>query len=260
MSKKRLDQFLQDLYPGWSRSKLQALIAKGRVEIFQTDWKVETRPGAKIDSDRIGAEHIRVNQDEEFSYVSRGALKIKKAMETFQIPLKGQVVLDVGLSTGGFSDYLLKHDVSRILGVDVGTRQLHPSLVNDDRLISHDKINARDPLPESILAPFFKDSATSYFDIIVVDVSFISLSLIIPNLRSLLAPNGNMVTLLKPQFELSKSDLNKKGVVKTEEGLHKAKKKIIEVLRQNTLEVVDTIDSPIEGENGNKEFLIWSRP
>ncbi len=260
MSKKRLDQLLQELYPEWSRSKLQALIEKGHVEIFNSDWKVESRPGAKIDSDRFSLKNIRVKQDEEFAYVSRGALKLKKAMETFRIPIQNRIALDVGLSTGGFSDYLLQNRILRILGIDVGTRQLHPSLAHDDRLVSYDKINARHPLPESILAPFFKDSANSCFDLIVVDVSFISLSLIIPNLRSLLAANGDMVTLLKPQFELTKSDLNKKGVVKTEEGLHKAKKKIIEVLRQNTLEVVDTIDSPIEGENGNKEFLIWSRP
>ncbi len=259
MSKRRLDQILSDLYPQWTRSKLQTLIEKGNVEVFHGGWKVETRPGAKFDDETIGVEQLRVRDDEEFQYVSRGALKLKGAIEEFEIELKGKTALDVGLSTGGFSDYLLQNGIERVLGVDVGSQQLHNQLHNHPGLTAFDKVNAKEALPETILKCFFKEDPPQ-FDLIVVDVSFISLTKIIPNLIKHLSPQSDLVTLLKPQFELSREDLNKKGVVKSAVRVEEAKKKVIEVLQQYKLEIMNIIQSPIEGENGNKEFLIWSRP
>ncbi len=260
MSKVRLDQILQTFYPDWSRSKLQALIEQGCVEVFLNDWKRETRPGAKFDAAVLGPEKIRIAEKQEFQFVSRGALKLKEAIEKFSIPLANRIALDVGLSTGGFSDYLLKNGISRILGVDVGKNQLHPSLVGQEKLLAFDKVNARDPIPAAILDCFFAETQPRKFDVIVVDVSFISLSKVVPSLVQYLAERGDLITLVKPQFELTKADLNKKGVVKTEEGIELAKKKTVEVLQQNKLQIMGMVSSPIEGENGNKEFLIWSQP
>jgi 23S rRNA (cytidine1920-2'-O)/16S rRNA (cytidine1409-2'-O)-methyltransferase len=259
MSRQRLDVILLQFFPDWTRSKLQVLIEKGHVEVFTGQWKVERRPGAKFPVDELSLDRIRIIDDEEFQYVSRGALKLKQAVELLNIPIKGRTALDVGLSTGGFSDYLLQNGIGRILGVDVGRAQLHPRLQNEPRLVFLDKVNARNPLPEDLLRRFFAADEPRFFDLIVVDVSFISLSKLIANLVTYLGPQSDLVTLVKPQFELSKDKLDKKGVVRSEEDRQRAKNKCIEVLQQHGLTIMGGVDSPIEGDNGNKECLIWSR-
>lgn len=259
MSKLRFDQLLARFYPELSRNKIQTLIEKGCVDIFYCkQWKTERKPGSKYDEANWLSEHFRVRFDQELKYVSRGALKLKQAIEEFSITVYKAVCLDVGLSTGGFSDYLLQSGAKRVLGIDVGREQLHPSLRQNPRLIFHDKINARNPLSQEILVDFF-DTAPQLFDLIVVDVSFISLAKIIPNLHGLLRPGGTLVTLLKPQFELQKEDLNKKGVVKDLARVEHAKQKIFEVIGDCKLEIIGQCPSPIEGENGNQEYLIISR-
>jgi 23S rRNA (cytidine1920-2'-O)/16S rRNA (cytidine1409-2'-O)-methyltransferase len=259
MSKKRLDQWILDHYPELTRSKAQSLIEKGKVSVFyQGQWKRELRPGSKYDSQDIQKEKIRIDVDEGTQFVSRAALKLKRAVESFSIPLDGIMALDVGFSTGGFTDYLLQNGARKVLGVDVGRDQLHPSLRKDPRVVYRDKVNAREPLPADLLQSFFLDKPQQKFDLIVIDVSFISLDKIIPNIVSYLHPKGGLITLVKPQFELERSSLNKKGVVKKDSDVERAIEKIIEVLKQSGLEPINQCVSPIEGENGNKEHLIYS--
>lgn len=258
MNKKRLDQLIIDLYPQLSRSKAQTLIEKGKVQVLQGGWVTVTKASAKFDADDLGVETIQLLDDEELQYVSRGALKLKAAIVGAKIEVADKTCLDVGLSTGGFSDYLLKEGARKVLGVDVGREQLHPSLKESPRLMFRDKVNARYSLPEDLLDSFFKGDP-ALFDLIAVDVSFISLDKIVPSIVHYLAPAGELVVLVKPQFELQKKDLNKQGVVKTNELCQQAVEKIIEVLQQNKLQLEHLCESPIEGENGNKEVLIVSR-
>lgn len=256
--KKRLDQIISQLYPQWTRSKIQSMIEKGLVQIFDQGWKTVLRPGIKFEEDTLNKEKIKLTLDEEMQFVSRGALKIKKAFEEFGLDPQNKVALDVGLSTGGFSDYLLKNGAFKILGVDVGKDQLHPSLKENDRLVYHDKVNAREGVPREILDGFFSNLNSRSFDLIVVDVSFISLGLILPPIAPLLGADGHLICLVKPQFELSRGDLNKKGVVKDPAMGKSCVEKISGVLVQNKLDIIGSCTSPIEGENGNQEYLIVS--
>ena len=256
--KKRLDQIISQLYPQWTRSKIQSMIEKGLVQIFDQNWKTVVKPGVKFDEALLTQETIKITLDEEMQYVSRGALKIKKAFEEYRLNPQNKIALDVGLSTGGFSDYLLKNGALKILGVDVGKDQLHPSLKENNRLVWRDKINAREGIPRDLLDGFFGDLNRRSFDLIVIDVSFISLELILPPIVPLLGADGHLVCLVKPQFELSKNDLNKKGVVKDPAMGTASVEKISGVLVQNKLEILGSCSSPIEGENGNQEYLIVS--
>lgn len=259
MNKIRLDQWVQKLYPNLSRNKVKSLIEKGKIKVFFDQWKVVDKPGFKLDMDSIGAENLKVQADEELQYVSRGALKLKQAIEEFKVSVEDRLCLDVGLSTGGFSDFLIQNGAKKVLGVDVGKEQIHPSLRANKKMFFRDKVNARDPLPEELLSDFFAGELQNYFDLIVIDVSFISQSLIIPNIKNYLAFNGIVIGLIKPQFELTKQDLNKKGVVKEPSRVKDAVEKILGVLGENKLEILGTCPSPIEGENGNQEFLFVSR-
>ncbi len=257
MSEKRLDQILLELFPQWTRSQIQKLIQSGDIEFSedQISWYPLTKPGQKFDFEKVHPNQFRIRDTGFLKYVSQGALKLEKALDTFEVDVRGKTALDVGLSTGGFSDLLLHRGVQKVLGIDVGQGQLHKDLQSNDKLMAFEKINARYPLPEAILQSFFGEQDQS-FDLIVVDVSFISLSLLIPNLLDYLKKGGTLIVLVKPQFELSKKDLNKKGVVKDQESRNLALEKILGVFRQNALEQMEYCDSPIEGDNGNKEFLL----
>jgi 23S rRNA (cytidine1920-2'-O)/16S rRNA (cytidine1409-2'-O)-methyltransferase len=260
MSLKRIDQIIFELYPQLSRNKIQSLIEKSKISLLQENqtWTPLTKSGQKFVADHITIEKIRISQDEELDYVSRGALKLKEAFRKFNLSAKDCVCLDVGLSTGGFSDFLLQEGAKKILGIDVGRDQLHDKLKKEKRLISFDKINAKEGIPAEILNQFFGSEKVS-FDHIVIDVSFISLSLIIPAMVKLLNKSGWIVVLIKPQFELTRKDLNKKGVVKDNSLREQVLKKIDGVFKENGLKVEDYCLSPIEGENGNKEFLMLAR-
>lgn len=258
MSLKRVDQILSELFPEFTRSKVQSLIASQSVQFRQSEgrWMLIQKPGLKLDSELLSADHFLIHASEELDYVSRGALKLKGALKKFDIAVVNKVCLDVGLSTGGFSDLLLRGGALKILGVDVGQGQLHHSLRSHPKLVAVDKINARNPLPQNVLDLFFAGMTQNLFDLIVVDVSFISLNLIVPNLKHYLAPSGLLICLVKPQFELQKVDLNKKGVVKDPRNNLAALNKIIEVFKQQNLDIIGHCPSPIEGEHGNQEYLL----
>ncbi len=262
MSLKRVDQIICELFPEFTRTKVQSLIASQNVQyrLGEGDWALVQKPGLKLDAELLSVDHFMIQGSDELNYVSRGALKLKGALKKFDISVAQKVCLDVGLSTGGFSDLLLQEGALKILGIDVGQGQLHHSLRSHPKLVAVDKINARNPLPQNILDRFFSGMTHKHFDLIVVDVSFISLCLIVPNLKTYLSPSGLIICLVKPQFELQKLDLNKKGVVKDPRNNLAALNKIIEVFKDQNLDIIGHCPSPIEGEHGNQEYLLLARP
>ena len=260
MSEERVDKILLELYPTLTRSKLQKLIDKQKIFYKKnSDWICLKKASQKFPTEAKTKWEWRIEKDLETQFVSRGALKLLSALENFNIDVKGQYCLDIGLSTGGFSDCLLQHGAKKILGIDVGTELLHHSLKDRKELIWLDKINARQPLEESLLEDFFSQTGRDKFDLIVIDVSFISLDKIIPNLPAYLHSSGKIIALVKPQFELDKKALNKKGVVKDSERLPEVLQKIGRVFAENKLKVIQECLSAIEGENGNKEFLLLAQ-
>lgn len=261
MIEERIDKIILKLFPKYTRSKIQTLIAKGKVFYKKENrWIKVTKSSHKLPLSDIKQIDWKFEQDEEMNYVSRGALKLKEAVEKFQIPVKGTLCLDIGLSTGGFSDYLLQEGAKKILGIDVGREQLHSSLREIPELLWKDKINGREELSKELLADFFQKEEKSKFDLIVIDVSFISLDKIVTHLHKYIDEKGSIIALVKPQFELSRSDLNKKGVVKDFSLINQVLQKISRVLSENKLELKAECSSPIEGDNGNKEVLILAQP
>ena len=186
-------------------------------------------------------------RDTSLKYVSRGGLKLEAALSEFGIDPSGQVAADIGASTGGFTDCLLKSGAAKVYAIDVGYGQLDWKLRQDPRVIVKEKLNARYIKPEDIGEPA---------DIVVIDVSFISLTMIIPPALALLKPGGVLVALIKPQFEVGKGEVGKGGIVRDEAKRREAVDKIREHVQSLGLGVLGVIPSPIEGAEGNKEFLI----
>ena len=186
-------------------------------------------------------------KDKTQKYVSRGGLKLEGALNHFKIDVKNKVALDIGASTGGFTDCLLQHGVSKVYALDVGYGQLDWKLRNDDRVILMEKVNARnlqtEDIPESV-------------DIIVIDVSFISLTKVITPAIQFLKPNGLLIALIKPQFEVGKGEVGKGGIVRDEEKHNDVIDKITRHLQEQNFSIMGVIPSPILGAEGNKEFLI----
>ncbi len=182
---------------------------------------------------------------EQPKFVGRGGLKLEKALNEFKINPTNLTCLDVGSSTGGFTDCLLQKGAKKVYAVDVGTNQLDSELKKDERIISMEQTDIRDlkSLPEKI-------------DLAVIDVSFISLELILPKVKDLLKKQGQIIALIKPQFETKKEAKNKNGIIKTEEIREKVLEKIKSFARKNGLEIINIIESPILGGSGNKEYLM----
>ncbi len=179
-------------------------------------------------------------------YVGRGGLKLEKALTEFQVDPTGLTVLDIGSSTGGFTDCLLQAGAKKVYAVDVGTDQLDSKLKTDPRVISMERTDIRkiNKLPEKA-------------DLAVIDVSFISLALVLQKVSDLLKEKSKIIALVKPQFESANIDKNKSGVVKNDQIREKVLEKIKNFCAQNHLAVVKTIDSPILGGSGNKEYLLF---
>ena len=241
-SKKRLDQLLFDKKLAPSKNKAQAMIMAGQVFV---DDKIVTKSGNAFNQgSKIVVKKLHP------TWVSRGALKLLKAIEIFDIKIKNKVCLDIGSSTGGFTEVLLKNNAKKIFSVDVGTNQLHEKLRKQKKIVSMEKFNAKN-LDNSVIP--------EKIDLVVCDVSFISLKkVILPSLK-LLSKNAEIISLIKPQFETKKTNLHK-GVVK-DKLIHK---EICEDIRDWFInvcvsEVVGITQSPITGPKGNIEFLIYSR-
>ena len=237
-AKKRLDVLLTERGLAESRQKAQAIIMAGQV--FWQGKRMD-KAGASVPEDA----ELEVRGG--LKYVSRGGLKLEKAMETFDLPdLTGAVAIDAGASTGGFTDCMLQNGAAKVYAVDVGYGQLAWSLRSDPRVVCMERTNVRYLTGEDIPEPL---------DFGSVDVSFISLRLILPALRTLMKPEGELVCLIKPQFEAGKEKVGKKGVVR-DRAVHR---EVLEQFLRHDDEcgfyVKDLTFSPIRGPEGNIEYL-----
>jgi 23S rRNA (cytidine1920-2'-O)/16S rRNA (cytidine1409-2'-O)-methyltransferase len=238
--KKRIDQLLLDRGLADSRQKAQALILAGQVMV--NSQRAE-KAGQTVPADAV------LEVAERLPFVGRGGLKLQAALEQFQIDPAGKVCLDIGSSTGGFTDCLLQRNAARVYAVDVGTSQLDWKLRNDPRVIVREQVNARYLKPEDI---------GELCDIAVCDVSFISVTLILPVLPPLLRENAEMVILVKPQFEVGRGEVGKGGIVR-DPALHQAVCQKVETAVRELGFQTAIIESPILGAEGNREFLLHGR-
>ena len=242
MAKQRLDVLVTTLGLCESREQAQRLILAGEVSV---KGQVISKPGTKVD------ESLPITVRNKPRYVSRGGLKLEGALKAFPVPAEGKICLDIGSSTGGFTDCLLQHGALRVHAVDVGTNQLVWKLRNDPRVIVKEQFNARYMTPEDL---------GEKVQLIVSDVSFISLTKILPAAYACLQEGGDMLVLIKPQFELQPEDIGPGGIVR-DPALHERAIEKIRQFVQNELqrEWCGVADSPITGMEGNKEFLAWLR-
>jgi 23S rRNA (cytidine1920-2'-O)/16S rRNA (cytidine1409-2'-O)-methyltransferase len=238
--KQRLDRLLVERGLAESREKAQALIMAGEVVV---NGQKALKPGHSVDA----ASKIAVTGKPP--YVSRGGVKLAAALDRFAIDVAGAICLDIGSSTGGFTDCLLGRGAARVHAVDVGSAQLDWKLRNDPRVVVHEGINARLLRFEDIGEPV---------DLVTIDVSFISVTLILPAVAPLLRANGRMVILVKPQFEVGKGQVGKGGIVRRPE-LHQEVCARVDQAVKNLGFTTDIMDSPILGAEGNKEFLLYAR-
>jgi len=240
--RERLDKVIKERGLIRSRSRAQRMIAAGRISV---DGKIVLRPGHSIDPEA----QIEIVSREQF--VSRGGEKLEAALDQFRIDPKGRICLDIGSSTGGFTDCLLQHGAERVHSVDVGHDQLDMRLRNHPRVIVHEGINARYLVPQDI---------GESVDLVTIDVSFISLKLILPPLTDILVPNGEIIALVKPQFEVGKDRLPSDGVVKNDADRTAVLDDVRAFIEAETpWNVIADMISPIQGEKGNVEFLIHLR-
>jgi 23S rRNA (cytidine1920-2'-O)/16S rRNA (cytidine1409-2'-O)-methyltransferase len=236
-AKTRIDQLIVDRGLADTRQKAQALILAGQVMV---NGQRADKAGQTVSADAA----IDIGQPPPF--VGRGGLKMQAALDQFHIDVKEKVCLDVGSSTGGFTDCLLQNGAARVHAVDVGTNQLDWKLRSDPRVVVHEQLNARYLKFEDIGEPC---------DIAVCDVSFISVTLIVPAILPLLRDNAEMVILVKPQFEVGRGEVGKGGIVRDPE-LHRAVCLKVESLVRELGFRTAVIDSPILGAEGNREFLL----
>lgn len=251
----RADQALVDQGLASSRNQAQQMIEAGLV--FTTEAGSEQlikKSSQKI----IDPALLTVREGDIQKYVSRGGLKLEGALKRTGLSVMGAVALDVGISTGGFTDCLLKSGAAKVIGVDVGHGQLANALRADPRVICLEGINARELSAATLLASSPTSGDNSPFDIIVVDVSFISLTLILPQLPPLLRAPGKVLALVKPQFEVGSANLGKGGIVKDPSLYLGVEEKIRATCSDIGLKVEDYFESSIEGGDGNKEFFVYA--
>jgi 23S rRNA (cytidine1920-2'-O)/16S rRNA (cytidine1409-2'-O)-methyltransferase len=238
--RRRLDQLLVDRALVESRAKAQALVLAGHVLV---DGQKAAKPGHAV------AEDARIEVIARQRYVSRGGLKLEAALERFEIDVEGAVCGDIGASTGGFTDCMLQHGAARVYALDVGAGQLDWKLRSDPRVIVREGINARYLQFEDI---------GEKLDLATFDVSFISVTLIVPVVVPLLRAAGRMVILVKPQFEVGRGQVGKGGIVRDPELHVKACERVRRLVEESGFSTSLT-ESPILGAEGNKEFLLYAR-
>jgi len=239
MTKTRLDRLLVERGLAESREKAQALIMAGEVLI---DGRKAAKPGQGVAAESALEVLARP------PYVSRGGFKLAAALRHWNIDVAGRVCMDIGASTGGFTDVLLQAGAARVHAVDVGAGQLDWKLRNDPRVVVHDRINARNLAAGEIGEPV---------DLATCDVSFISATLILPAAAPLLRPEGQMVILVKPQFEAGKGQVGKGGIVRRPEVRQAACQRVERAVAALGFRT-DVIESPIPGAEGNQEFLLYA--
>jgi 23S rRNA (cytidine1920-2'-O)/16S rRNA (cytidine1409-2'-O)-methyltransferase len=239
----RADQLLVERGLAATRSQAQRLIASGVRWRGARGWQSVAKNGDELPAQA----EIELLDDAEARYVSRGGLKLEGALARSRVDATGKRCLDVGQSTGGFTDCLLAHGAAHVTGVDVGHGQLHERLRRDARVVAIEKLNARE---------LTADQVGDAFDLIVGDLSFISLTLVLPSVAPLLKANGDLLMLVKPQFELSPSQIGKGGLVTDESLFHVVEQRVRDACTSVGLAVRGWFPSPIAGGDGNREFFI----
>jgi 23S rRNA (cytidine1920-2'-O)/16S rRNA (cytidine1409-2'-O)-methyltransferase len=247
MKRERIDKLLTDRGLSPSRTKAQALVMAGVVLV---DEQLVNKPSEVFDPNS----NIRLKSDGNPAsrYVSRGGLKLEAALREFQIVADGLTCIDIGSSTGGFTDCLLQHGAGRVMAVDVGHNQFDWRLRNDPRVEVREGVNARYLKPEDFEAKF---------DLATIDVAFISATKILPAVVPLLVEQGQIITLIKPQFEVGKGEVGKGGIVRDPLQHERVVAEVNGAAEALGLKVSGMIESPIHGADGNKEFLArYERP
>lgn len=248
----RADQLLLERGLAASRSQAQRLIASG------VEWRLGTKPWQRVtkNGDELPLpSELRLLDNAEARYVSRGGLKLEGALLSSGLCAQGLRCLDVGQSTGGFTDCLLQQGAAQVVGLDVGHGQLHRRLRDDARVVCIERINARELEADDARVP----DARQGFDLVVGDLSFISLTLVLPALLPLLKKGGALLMLVKPQFELQPNDIGKGGLVKDEASYVQVEARLREACAALNLEVLGYWPSAIAGGDGNQEFWIGAR-
>ena len=240
MMKQRLDQELVQRKLASTRSQAYNLIKLGQVKV--NDQSVDKPAFQTSTTDKV---ELTTSQQ----YVSRAGLKLASVAQKLKLDFRDKVVLDVGSSTGGFTDYALQHGAARIIAVDVGTNQLHPSLRTNPKVELHEQTDIRD----------FVRGPTSHIDMVVIDVSFISLRHILPSVKKLCQPQTQVIAMVKPQFEQSSDSQKNRGVIKND----KVRREILkdfETWVQKLFKVADKADSAVAGAKGNQERFYMLMP
>jgi len=256
----RVDQLLVHRQLASTRSQAQRLIAGGVQWLSGDVWKRVIKNGDEVPE----TAEIRLLDDSEARYVSRGGLKLEGALQTIGLKVTGLHCLDVGQSTGGFTDCLLQQGVAQVVGVDVGQGQLHPQLRDDERVLCLEKINARSLNATELIAAHAisaraEGQFSTEFDLIVGDLSFISQTLVLPAVVPLLKPGGSLLMLVKPQFELQPGQVGKGGIV-TDPAMYAIVEERVRAAHEMLgLNVQAWFESPVQGGDGNHEFFIYSR-
>ena len=242
----RADQLLVERGLAASRSQAQRLIASGVRWFDGAAWKRVAKNGDELPAQA----RLELLDASESRYVSRGGLKLEGALRAAALDVTGWSCLDVGQSTGGFTDCLLQHGAARVTGVDVGHGQLHEKLRGDPRVTAIEKVNARELDARQV---------GGGFDLVVGDLSFISLTLVLPALVPLLKPDGRLLMLAKPQFELQPAQVGKGGIVRDAALYAVVEQRLREACAALGLAVLGWHDSPIAGGDGNREFFLHAQ-
>lgn len=238
MEKKRIDALLFEKGLVSSREKAKRIVMEGIV--YVGDKRID-KPGEKVDVDS----NIIIKEN-PIAYVSRGGLKLEKAIEIFNIELEGKTAIDIGASTGGFTDCMLKNGAKKVYAIDVGYGQLDWRIRNDPRVVVMERTNIRNVTVDDI---------GEVVDFISIDVSFISLKLVLPVARKLISENGRIMALIKPQFEAGREKVGKKGLVKDKKVHFEVIEGIVRFCSDNNMKVINLGFSPITGTTGNIEYL-----
>jgi 23S rRNA (cytidine1920-2'-O)/16S rRNA (cytidine1409-2'-O)-methyltransferase len=236
--KKRLDLFLLERFPQYSRQQIQAWIMRGLVFV---DGVRQVKPGLQVAMDIA----ITLNIPEE-RFVSRAGYKLEKALDYFGIEVAGLTALDAGISTGGFTDCLLQRGVKKVFGIDVGYGQVHEKIRSNTRLTLMERINLRhlEPIGELV-------------DLVTLDLSFISVLKVMSVVATVLKPEGILIVLIKPQFEAERADVGRGGIIKNPRIHERVIARVTAGIQTHGFSLKGVIDSPILGGSGNKEFLAY---
>jgi 23S rRNA (cytidine1920-2'-O)/16S rRNA (cytidine1409-2'-O)-methyltransferase len=236
-----------------SRTQAQDFISNGFVYlILDEKRKLLSKSSYEVqDTDKIVVESNELQK-----FVSRAGLKLEGALRHLNLSVQDKIVLDIGQSTGGFTDCLLQYGAKQVVGIDVGHSQLHEKLKNHPQVVSFENLNVKEL---SVNAAFAREIPDKSFDLIVVDVSFISLTKVIPSIFNFIAEGSEYLFLVKPQFECGRENLDSNGIVKDERIFNQIEDEIRKITEQYFKNVTSYFESPILGKDGNREFFIYGR-